>query len=597
MPRVVTERATVEQPRRAQPDGDRLLFRTALRGGKWLPLLLTTAAVLAAASVALPALIGRATDAVLGRGSDTWLLWLSVVIVVMVACDALEDLAAGATTAESTAWLRRLIFRHVLSIGPSAVERFGPGDLAGRVTGNAADAGRVAPDVVRAAANALPSAGGIVALGLIDPWLCLTFLAGLPILAFLVRVFARRSFEVAGRYLTAQAAIASSLVDALAGSRSIAAAGTVDREVSRVLRGLPDLHRHGVEMWRTQIRMATQDGVIVSLLEVAVLAVAGTELARGRISPGELLAAAQYVVLASNLGHASSFFGRMGRDRAASQRATAVLEVVPRAYGTRRLPPGNGLLEFRDVTVRVDGRSLLDNVDMSLPGGSLVAVVGESGSGKSVFGAVAGRLTDPDEGDVLLDGVPLRALAHRDLRRAVTYAFERPNLIGRTLVEAIRFGATRPSLRTVKAAAKSARADDFIRRLPRQYETPLSDTPMSGGERQRVGLARAFAHAGRVLILDDVAASLDTVTEHEITTALTDELSDRTRIVIAHRASTAARADVVVWLEQGRLRAVGRHHELWQIPAYRALFNAGAEVDTDADDAPANGRVTAMEMA
>jgi ATP-binding cassette subfamily B protein len=102
---------------------------------------------------------------------------------------------------------------------------------------------------------------------------------------------------------------------------------------------------------------------------------------------------------------------------------------------------------------------------------------------------------------------------------------------------------------------------------------------MSGGERQRLGLARAFAHAGRVLVLDDVAASLDTVTEHEISIALTDGLGDRTRIVMAHRASTAARADLVVWLEQGRLVAVAPHGRLWHRPSYRALFHPESGVN------------------
>ena len=124
----------------------------------------------------------------------------------------------------------------------------------------------------------------------------------------------------------------------------------------------------------------------------------------------------------------------------------------------------------------------------------------------------------------------------------------------------------------LEEAARAARADDFIRLLPEGYATPLTHAPMSGGERQRMGLARTFAHAGRVVVLDDVAASLDTVTEHHISRVLTGALGDRTRIVVAHRASTAGRADAVVWLDGGRLRAMAPHRELWQDPEYRTLF-------------------------
>src|SRR5205823_4710137 len=131
-----------------------------------------------------------------------------------------------------------------------------------------------------------------------------------------------------------------------------------------------------------------------------------------------------------------------------------------------------------------------------------------------------------------------------ELRGAVGYGFERPALFGKTLAEAIAFGSNKPSPEQVVAAARAARADDFIRRMPEAYQTAVVDAPMSGGEAQRIGLARAFAHAGRVIVLDDVAASLDTVTEHHISNILTEAFADRTRIVVAHRASTAARSDL-----------------------------------------------------
>src|SRR5207245_8871231 len=124
-------------------------------------------------------------------------------------------------------------------------------------------------------------------------------------------------------------------------------------------------------------------------------------------------------------------------------------------------------------------------------------------------------------------------------------------------------GLEKPSEGHVADAAGAARADECITKMPDGYATALHEAPMSGGEVQRVGLARTFAHAGRLVILDDVAASLDTVTEHHIGRVLTGALADRTRIVVAHRASTAARADLVVWLHGGGVRAVAPHPELW----------------------------------
>jgi ATP-binding cassette subfamily B protein len=212
----------------------------------------------------------------------------------------------------------------------------------------------------------------------------------------------------------------------------------------------------------------------------------------------------------------------------------------------------------------VSAAPVLDGLDLVVPGGAAVAVVGRSGTGKSLLAALAGRLTDPDEGRILLDGVPLATLDHAALRHAVGYAFARPALFGATVAEAIGGDA--------EAAARSARADSFIGRLPLGYRTPPSEAPLSGGELQRLGLARALAHPGRLLVLDDATSSLDTVTEMQVADVLTGD--PRTRLIIAHRVGTAARADLVAWLDGGRIRACAPHHELWRDPRYREVFGA-----------------------
>lgn len=134
------------------------------------------------------------------------------------------------------------------------------------------------------------------------------------------------------------------------------------------------------------------------------------------------------------------------------------------------------------------------------------------------------------------------------------------------------------------AAAGAARADDFIARLPHGYDTPLKDAPLSGGEVQRLGIARALVHDPAVVVLDDALSSLDTATEARVGSALASAWSARTRVLIAHRVSTAARADLVAWLENGRVRALGPHQELWRLDGYRALF--AADTGTVPETAP-----------
>jgi ATP-binding cassette subfamily B protein len=563
----------IEVPDPDRHPADRLLLRIVRRGGGWVGVLLAASLVLAAAQTALPAVLGGAVDAVLdGRDFAFWLLGCGLLVGVLLVCDVLDDLAAGMTTARSTAWLRRTVLDHILASGTRTTRRFDVGDLTTRLVGNAADAGRAGTTIIWAITALIPAIGGIVALALIDPWLCLTFLVGAPVLLAVVRNCVRDASALADRYLQAQGWIAGRLVDALTGARTIAAAHTTEWEAKRVLAPVPELHRHGMGMWRVQTRVATQEALLVPLLQIAVLAVAGWELARGRISPGQMLAASQYVTLAAGISSAVMSVSRLAQARAAAGRDAAILAEPPVSHGTDRLPAGRGRLEFRSVTVRAGGAAVLDGVDLVVPEGALVAVVGRSGSGKSVLAALAGRLLDPDEGEVLLDGVALPRLDRRELRRAVSYGFERPVLIGETLADVIAFGQHTPEPHELTAAAHAASADTFIRRMPAGYQTPLAGTPMSGGEIQRLGLARAFAHAGRLLVLDDVAASLDTVTEHHIQQVLTGALADRTRLVVAHRVSTAAHADLVVWLDNGTVRSLASHHQLWAQPGYRAVF-------------------------
>jgi ATP-binding cassette, subfamily B, bacterial len=555
---------------------DKLIIQTVRRGGGWACLLLVASLILAAAELALPSVLGRAVDTVLGGHDSTpWLVGCGLLVGLLIISDALDDLASGMSTARATAWLRRSVLDHVLALGTRSERRFGVGDLTARMVGNAADAGRVGTVLVWAVAAVVPALGAIVALALIDFWLCLTFLIGAPVLLVLVRSNVRDASQLAERYLRLQGSIATRLVDALAGARTITAARTTARERRRILAPLPELHGAGMGMWRVQTRIAVQDALLIPLLEVAVLAVAGIELARGRISPGQVLAATQYVMLAAGISSAVTSVSRFAQARAAVRRAAEVLVQPAARYGTQRLPEGRGQVEFRGVTVRDRGLPVLRDFDLVVPGGALVAVVGRSGSGKSLLAALVGRLLDPDEGEVLLEGVPLSELDRRELRRAVGYGFERPVLIGDTLADVIAFGEHIPTRPELTTAAQAACADDFIRRMPQGYRTKLADAPMSGGEVQRLGLARTFAHAGRVLVLDDVAASLDTVTEHHIRQVLTGALADRTRIVVAHRASTAAHADLVVWLADGRARYVAPHHELWSQPAYREVFDQG----------------------
>lgn len=552
---------------------DALSFRAvAARSGRWLPLIGASSLVGSLAALALPLTLAAAVDAlVAGHDAAAPMALAATLIAVGVVCEVADAFTWAACSASVTAWLRRGVVRRILALEPRHLRRFEPGDLTARVSAVSADAAQAGPAIVAAATGLLPSIGSLAMLVYLDWWPAAAFVASLGLAALVLRLFTVRTTAAVAAYQAVQGRIAARLSEALAGRRTIAAAGTTDREADRVLGELPSLAERGIETWRVLAATGAQSALVAALTTAGVLLAAGAAVASDRMSPGELLAAAQYAMTGAGIGALTGVFALLARARAATARLAEVADLPAVAYGPHELPEGTGHLEFRCVTVKDNGKTLLDEVDLAIPGGTVAAVVGASGSGKTVLAHLAARLRDPESGEVLLDGTPLSLLSHDALRRAVGCAFERPVLVGPTLAEAIGPGR---STEEVVAVAVAADVHGFASRLPLGYETPLDQAPMSGGEAQRIGLARAF-HAERLLVLDDSTSNLDAVTESRVLDALTaaEDSRSRTRLLITHREATAARADLVVWLDSGRIRAVGPHERLRADPNYRKAFS------------------------
>lgn len=563
--------------------GSRVLRQTVAESPTKVVLLGMLALVEVSITVLLPMALAAAIDAAsTGRDLPRALVLLAVVLTAVTATDALGGLIGSYYGSYVTTRLRHRLLGHVLALGVPGQRRFPAGDLLSRLTSTDAPANFV-PILLSAGSTLLIAVGSVIGLALIDLRLAGAFLLGVPVAIVAGRVFVAKAGEPFLRYQQLQAAIIGRLLDAHRGVRTIRASGTADQEIRRILEPLPELHDTGRQIWAVQRQMSWQLSLLNPMLRVLVLAVGGFALTAGRITPGELVAAASYVGLAlGSLGLIDKLVAllscQMGAGRVGEVLETKLAVSPPLA--ALAVPPGPGQLELRDISVRMGERMVLDHLDLSVPPGTSVAVVGRSGTGKSTLVSLVGRLLDPDEGAVLLDGIPVSQLKLGQLRQAVTYAFERPALLGATVHGMIAYARPSASRAEVESAARAAQADRFIRLLPEGYDTPLTQAPMSGGELQRLGLARAILTRARVIVLDDATSSLDTATEVKVAEALERVLAGRTSLVVAHRAATAARADLVAWLDTGRIRALAAHAELWADPSYRAVFAVDMDTST-----------------
>nr|WP_235922209.1 ABC transporter ATP-binding protein [Lentzea tibetensis] len=532
------------------------------RDWRWV-FLVTTAVVGTTCALLIPNALAKAVDMALAGTLDApTVLWLLTVTGTEIAVDTASIVVAAGLTSRATAWLRHRVAHHLLRLGHPAP--FAAGDGVSRLTGDSAIAGGFAVLLVNLGITVVSSAGAVVALALLDWRLAVVFLASVPFGLLLVRTHMRLTADDVLAYQQVSGDLAARLLDAVGGLRTIAASGTAEQEATRVLRPLPDLAAAGIGMWRTQARMIWRAGLLVPTVQLSVLTAAGFGVVAGRISVGSMLAVLGYTALAMGIVGQLSQLTTLERTRASGTRLAEVLDSPAPAHGELVLPAGAGDLDIRGVY----------DVDLHVPAGTFLAVVGRSGSGKSTLASAIGGLSTPARGQVLLDGVPLSDLTSGSLHAAVGVAFERPALLGGTVADSVGYGiAVEDAL--VRAACEAAQVHDVVVRLPDGYATPMADTPLSGGEAQRLGLARAIVRDPRVLVLDDATASLDTVTESKVDQAIDSALPGRTRVVVTHRAATATRADVVVWMEDGHVRGTGTHDDLWQHPDYRSVFTGG----------------------
>ncbi len=319
------------------------------------------------------------------------------------------------------------------------------------------------------------------------------------------------------------------------------------------------------------------------IAQALVLLAAGRMVVSGSLSLGAFftfnLLLAMLVMPLRMLG---MWIGQAQRAIAAGERIFEILdepEEVADAPDAHVLPPGPGDVVFEDVSFGYDPeRLVLDGIELRIPAGRTVALIGRTGSGKTTLATLVPRFYDVGSGRVVVDGIDVRKLVRRSLRREIGVISQDPFLFSASIRDNIALGMPDAPLEAVEAAARAAQAHEFVLELPHGYDTVVGERgiTLSGGQRQRIAIARALLIDPRILILDDATASVDATTEANIRAGLREVMRGRTTIIIAHRLSTIALADEVVVIDDGRIAARGTQSELLETSSvFREIHEHG----------------------
>jgi ATP-binding cassette subfamily B protein len=369
-----------------------------------------------------------------------------------------------------------------------------------------------------------------------------------------------------------------------AGVRVVKGLGAEQVQTTRLATEADDVYRESMAAAMTRARFVPALELLPNIGLIAVLAYGGHQVLNGSLSLGALVAFNVYIgMLVVPLRMLGMIVAQAQRAVASGERVDEVLTTEPQiadAAHPRALPSGGGEVRFAAVRFGYGRpRPVLDGFDLTVAAGESVALVGPTAAGKTTVARLIPRFYDVEAGAISIDGVDVRELRLRDLRRSVGIVFEDTFLFSDTIAANIAFADPDAPADAVERAAALAGAHEFITDLPEGYATRIGERgySLSGGQRQRIAIARAILADPRVLILDDATSAVDPTKEHEIRDALTEVMRGRTTIVIAHRPATIALADRVVFIDEGRVVAEGTHRWLLGSSArYRQVLASAA---------------------
>jgi ABC-type multidrug transport system fused ATPase/permease subunit len=553
----------------------------------------------AAAALAEPIPFAFIIDTVLSqRDPPEWLTSIvgdspaTLIIVAVLASLALTLATGGLTVVNeylTTSVDQRMVldfrsdlFRHVQRLSLTFHDNMKTGQLMYRVNDQADSLGQIIVALPSFAQSFLTLVGMLYITYRIDPYLALLAMAVVPVVYYSTTLYANRVEPQLQHVRRLEGENLAIVHEAMAMLRVIVTFGRERHEYDR-------FRAQGERSVDARVKLTVREtsfqllvGFITAFGTAAVLALGAFQVLRDEISGGQLVIVLSYVAAVyAPLETMTNSVTSLQQQFISFGHALGLLDTAPEITekpDAEALGRARGELTFERVSFGYKGRgSTLKSLSFHLPAGQALAIIGPTGAGKSTLASLIPRLYDAGEGCVCIDGWDVRDLTLESLRAQFSIVLQEPLLFAGSIADNIGYGRLGATQEEIEQAAKDANAHDFITALPKSYATELGErgAKISGGERQRLAVARAFLRDAPILILDEPTSSIDSRTEGVILEALDRLMVGRTTVMIAHRLSTVRRADKILVLNHGELVEQGTHDELLQRPSlYRQLWEA-----------------------
>lgn len=542
-----------------------------------------------AGEVIMPRLLGMVIDS---QKNGTLTVSESLLVMLAIILCALAMMAGGIggsyfgakASVNFATDLRQDIFEKVQTYSFANIDKFSTGSLVTRMTNDVTQMQNFVNMLLRMAFRApgMLIAALFMAISL-QPSLTVTFAVAIPLLliavgAIILTGFSR--FEVVQKKLDRLNSIVQENVTNV---RVVKSFVREDHEVKKFAGANKDLKKAGMSAMNIMIFLSPVTTLIMNVTVLFIIYFGSQMVYDTQMEVGSLSTFVTYTTqILFSLMMVSMLFMMSSRALASAKRIKEVLEEQPDISDENakfpQLEIQKGDIEFKNVTFRYYKNSsecVLDNINLKIPAKSIVGIIGSTGCGKTTLVSMIPRLYDPDSGEVLIDGINVKDYSLYNLREGIGMVLQNNTLFSGTIEENLRWGNENATEEQIVEAAKSAQADKFVSSFKDGYKTEIDQggTNVSGGQKQRLCIARTLLKNPKVIILDDSTSAVDTATEAQIRNAFRNELAGSTKIIIAQRISSVKDADMIIVMNEGKITGIGTHDELMQSnEAYQEIY-------------------------